>query len=192
MLKDRCPRSGIGEPTPGATRHECRPGEMVRSGTTQPYGPSHHHDVDSASPRPIWLAAALVGSRRSCRGCGGGRRRCRPGRQRSCSAAGSPSGQCRRRVRWSVQRFCGRRLRQERLFWQRWRSGKRCPRVRLAARGNAAEWTILRPGSPSAGGNNPDVLGAFRHLVAEEPRCVLVWCALAWSVPIRVLMKMGF
>ena len=30
---------------------------------------------------------------------------------------------------------------------------------------------------PSAGGNNPDVLGAFRHLVAEEPRCLLVWCA---------------
>lgn len=30
---------------------------------------------------------------------------------------------------------------------------------------------------PSAGGNNPDVLGAFRHLVDEEPRCLLVWCA---------------
>lgn len=30
---------------------------------------------------------------------------------------------------------------------------------------------------PSAGGNNPDVLGAFRHLVGEEPRRLLVWCA---------------
>ncbi|HYT93291.1 MAG TPA: hypothetical protein VEL76_31525, partial [Gemmataceae bacterium] len=30
---------------------------------------------------------------------------------------------------------------------------------------------------PSAGGKNPDVLGAFRHLMSEEPRCLLVWCA---------------
>jgi hypothetical protein len=30
---------------------------------------------------------------------------------------------------------------------------------------------------PTAGGKNPDVLGAFRHLVGEEPRRLLVWCA---------------
>jgi hypothetical protein len=30
---------------------------------------------------------------------------------------------------------------------------------------------------PTAGGKNPDVLGTFRHLVAEEPRGLMVWCA---------------
>src|ERR1700745_3555490 len=30
---------------------------------------------------------------------------------------------------------------------------------------------------PSAGGKNPDVIAAFRHLVAQEPRRLLVWCA---------------
>jgi fructoselysine-6-P-deglycase FrlB-like protein len=30
---------------------------------------------------------------------------------------------------------------------------------------------------PTAGGKNPDVLGAFRHLISEEPRSLMVWCA---------------
>ncbi len=30
---------------------------------------------------------------------------------------------------------------------------------------------------PTAGGKNPDVLGAFRHLVSEEPRSLMAWCA---------------
>ena len=30
---------------------------------------------------------------------------------------------------------------------------------------------------PTAGGKNPDVLGTFRHLVSEEPRSLMVWCA---------------
>lgn len=30
---------------------------------------------------------------------------------------------------------------------------------------------------PTAGGKNPDVLGTFRHLVLEEPRSVMIWCA---------------
>jgi fructoselysine-6-P-deglycase FrlB-like protein len=30
---------------------------------------------------------------------------------------------------------------------------------------------------PTAGGKNPDVLGGFRHLVSEEPRSLMVWCA---------------
>jgi fructoselysine-6-P-deglycase FrlB-like protein len=30
---------------------------------------------------------------------------------------------------------------------------------------------------PTAGGKNPDVMGAFRHLVREEPRSMIVWCA---------------
>jgi fructoselysine-6-P-deglycase FrlB-like protein len=30
---------------------------------------------------------------------------------------------------------------------------------------------------PTAGGKNPDVLGMFRHLVAEEPRSLMIWCA---------------
>ncbi len=30
---------------------------------------------------------------------------------------------------------------------------------------------------PTAGGKNPDVLAAFRHLISEEPRSLMVWCA---------------
>ena len=30
---------------------------------------------------------------------------------------------------------------------------------------------------PTAGGKNPDVLGTFRHLVSQEPRSLMVWCA---------------
>jgi hypothetical protein len=30
---------------------------------------------------------------------------------------------------------------------------------------------------PTAGGKNPDVLGTFRHLVSEEPKSLMVWCA---------------
>ncbi|WP_143206309.1 sucrose-6-phosphate hydrolase [Singulisphaera sp. GP187] len=30
---------------------------------------------------------------------------------------------------------------------------------------------------PTAGGKNPDVLGTFRHLVSEEPRSLMIWCA---------------
>ena len=30
---------------------------------------------------------------------------------------------------------------------------------------------------PTAGGKNPDVLGGFRHLVSEEPRNLMAWCA---------------
>jgi fructoselysine-6-P-deglycase FrlB-like protein len=30
---------------------------------------------------------------------------------------------------------------------------------------------------PTAGGKNPDVIGGFHHLVSEEPRSLMVWCA---------------
>lgn len=47
----------------------------------------------------------------------------------------------------------------------------------LFAGGLAAGRFLLAVVLPSAGGKNPDVVGAFRHLVHEEPRRLLVWCA---------------
>jgi hypothetical protein len=43
--------------------------------------------------------------------------------------------------------------------------------------GSASRLRDLAVVLPSAGGNNPDVLGAFGHLVGAEPRRLLVWCA---------------
>jgi hydroxymethylpyrimidine pyrophosphatase-like HAD family hydrolase len=34
---------------------------------------------------------------------------------------------------------------------------------------------------PTAGGKNPDVLGCFRHVIHQEPRRALIWCATPGS-----------
>jgi hypothetical protein len=43
--------------------------------------------------------------------------------------------------------------------------------------GSSADLRDLAVFIPTAGGKNPDVLGGFHHLVSEEPRSLMVWCA---------------
>ena len=45
---------------------------------------------------------------------------------------------------------------------------------------------------PTAGGKNPDVLGTFRHLVSEEPRSLMVWCATLESPLASIAAKYRF